>query len=218
MRKGVAEMIWGCLLMTVLGFLSGAVMYSYLIPKHFFHVDVCAMSKDGNPGSSNVIRLAGVRAGAACMALDVAKAFFPVFAAVSVVGLRGMYLVPVAVAPVAGHAFSPMLGFHGGKAVSTAFGSLLGLLTLSRFVLILALTLAFFRFVISVRPDSAGVVTGMTAAGVAAIFFLQALWLKSAVLLIIVIVVYRHLRRPDEGPCYIKIGRRKFALKSRRPA
>jgi len=37
-------------------------------------------------------------------------------------------LVPVALAPVLGHAFSPFLGFRGGKAVAVTFGIWTGLL------------------------------------------------------------------------------------------
>jgi len=41
--------------------------------------------------------------------------------------IRGWELVPIAVAPLLGHAFSPWLKGHGGKAVATTFGIWAGL-------------------------------------------------------------------------------------------
>lgn len=188
-----------CLIMTCIGFASGAVMFSYLIPLVLFHVDIREKSSDGNPGSSNVIRSVSAAAGIACMALDVAKAFVPVFIAVHVLGVRGMYLVPVTAAPVAGHAFSPMLRFKGGKSVSTTYGALLGLVPLSWFVLVPAVTMAVFRFLIVIRPDSAGVIISMAAVGVAAFLWAPGLWLKCTVVLIALMVIAKHVQRPDAG-------------------
>ena len=37
-------------------------------------------------------------------------------------GIDDWGLVPIALAPIAGHAFSPFLGFNGGKAVATTLG------------------------------------------------------------------------------------------------
>jgi glycerol-3-phosphate acyltransferase PlsY len=38
------------------------------------------------------------------------------------VGLEGWSLLPVALAPILGHAFSPLLSFRGGKAVAVTMG------------------------------------------------------------------------------------------------
>jgi glycerol-3-phosphate acyltransferase PlsY len=43
------------------------------------------------------------------------------------VGIDGWGIVPIALAPVVGHAFSPWLKFRGGKALSTTFGIWMGL-------------------------------------------------------------------------------------------
>ena len=37
-------------------------------------------------------------------------------------GIQSWGIVPIAIAPVAGHAFSPFLGFRGGKAIATTLG------------------------------------------------------------------------------------------------
>lgn len=54
--------------------------------------------------------------------LDYAKGAVPVLAARSVGGIEGSVLIPVALAPVLGHAFSPWLRGRGGKAVAVTFG------------------------------------------------------------------------------------------------
>lgn len=40
------------------GYLSGSVLYSYLIPKHFCHVDVRTANEDQNPGAFNAFSAA----------------------------------------------------------------------------------------------------------------------------------------------------------------
>ena len=45
------------------GYLSGSVLYSYLIPKHFCHVDVRTANEDQNPGAFNAFSAAGPRVG-----------------------------------------------------------------------------------------------------------------------------------------------------------
>ena len=203
-------------IMTVIGFASGAVMYSYLIPKIFFHRDICRISQDGNPGSSNVIRAVGLPTGILCMALDVTKAFVPVFVSTYILNMTGLCLIPIAVAPVAGHAFSPMLKFRGGKAVAATYGSMLGLLPVTVFVVVFALTMAFFRFIIVIHPDSTSVIVSMGCASIFSAVFTQDLWLKTAVILISIIVVIKQMQRPDKGPHSVSIWRYSLAYEDKR--
>lgn len=174
-------------------------MYSYLIPLIFYHVNIVKVSADRNPGSSNVIRSVGLVPGIICMVLDVLKAFVPVFIAVKFVGLTEFYLLPVIVAPVLGHAFSPILKFKGGKAVSTTYGVLLGLLPLTAFVVVPALFMFFFKFVIVIRPDSYGVTVSMAGVAAFALIFVPQLWLKAAVIIIAAVMIYKLVKQPDKG-------------------
>lgn len=205
-----------CILMTLLGFASGMVMYSYFIPMILRRRDVRTVSEDGNPGASNAIRAVGAGIGVICMALDVGKAFVPVFCAVQFLQVRGLYLVPVAVAPVVGHAFSPLLRFRGGKAVSTTYGSLLGLVPLSQFVLVLAVTMFVFRVILVVRPDSAGVVVSMAVAGLLALFLSPEMWLKVSVIAMGGIVSFKELRHPDRGPVSLGVGHYRIRMQDNR--
>jgi len=82
---------------------------------------------DGNPGSTNVFRAGNKFAGLLALMLDISKAAAPVGLAYFNFNIRGLPMVLIALAPVLGHAFSPFLGFKGGKAVAAAFGVWIGL-------------------------------------------------------------------------------------------
>lgn len=74
-----------------------------------------------------MLRAAGWRWGALAMLLDYFKGALPVGLAWFFFGVQGWAIVPVALAPVFGHAYSPWLGWRGGKAVATTFGIWSGL-------------------------------------------------------------------------------------------
>ena len=112
---------------TVLGFILGSIPFAFYLAKYSLDVDVREYGPDGNPGAVNAWRAGGWRFGVLGGILDFAKGFIPVFVAQYVSGLSGWALFPIAVAPVLGHAFSPLLSFHGGKAVAASFGVWAGL-------------------------------------------------------------------------------------------
>lgn len=109
------------LLWTIIGFFSGALMFSYWIGRWALRKDIREVG-DGNPGMTNVLKAGGKGWGAFAFALDAFKGAIPVALAKWVFGLSGWYLVPVALAPILGHAFSPFLRFRGGKAVAVSAG------------------------------------------------------------------------------------------------
>lgn len=100
--------------------------FSFWLGKIFLHVDIRKYG-DGNPGSVNAMKAGKKRIGIPALLLDYLKGFIPVFLANFRFGVSGWELIPVALAPVAGHAFSPFLGFKGGKAVAATFGIWTGL-------------------------------------------------------------------------------------------
>lgn len=194
------------LLMTAIGFLSGSVMYSYLIPKLARGVDARQSSEDENPGSTNAIAAAGLPIGLLCLGLDLLKAFAPVFVAVSILDIRGMPLVPVVVSPVLGHAFSPFLRFKGGKAVAASFGALLGAVGISMTVFILVVAMALFKFILVLTPDSAKVYAGFAGASIA-VFFLEPLMeMRVSMLLISAVVLYKHAKYFDFDNLGLAVG------------
>lgn len=130
------------LVWTVLGFVLGAMPFSIWLGRLALHTDIRRYG-DGNPGAINAWRAGGWRIGLSAMLLDYLKGAVPVSLAHFGVGLSDWGLVPVAVAPVLGHAFSPFLRFRGGKALAATFGIWTGL-TLGEGPLLLGLLLGLF--------------------------------------------------------------------------
>jgi acyl phosphate:glycerol-3-phosphate acyltransferase len=109
------------LLWTLIGFFIGAIPFSVWLGKLVLRTDIRQYG-DNNPGGTNVIRAGNRGLGALVIFLDMLKGAIPVGLAYYVFGVNGWSLVPVVLAPVFGHAFSPFLHFGGGKAVATTFG------------------------------------------------------------------------------------------------
>ena len=114
------------LLWTAIGFISGSIPYSVIVGRLVTGKDIRQFG-DHNPGAANVARSAGKFWSLVAILLDGFKGAIPVGLAWFGVGIQDWRIIPVALAPVFGHAFSPFLGFKGGKALSTTFGIWLGL-------------------------------------------------------------------------------------------
>ncbi len=108
------------------GFASGSLPFSAWLARAFSRKDIRKVG-DGNPGAVNAWKAGSWRVGLPALWLDFLKAAVPVGLARWVFGASGWWLVPVAAAPVFGHAFSPLLGFRGGKAIAASFGAWCGL-------------------------------------------------------------------------------------------
>jgi acyl phosphate:glycerol-3-phosphate acyltransferase len=114
------------ILFSLAGFFLGSIPFSVVIGKLGAGVDIRRYG-DHNPGMTNVLRAAGWKLALPALLLDAFKGTIPVGIAWFGLGLQGMWIVPVALAPVLGHAFSPFLGWRGGKAVAVTFGIWAGL-------------------------------------------------------------------------------------------
>jgi glycerol-3-phosphate acyltransferase PlsY len=105
---------------TLLAFLAGSIPFSVWLGYLFTRKDVRTLG-DGNPGGWNAWIAGGFTVGLTVGLLDMFKGFIPVSLAI-VNGVSDWGIVPVAIAPVLGHAFSPFLRFRGGKAVAATLG------------------------------------------------------------------------------------------------
>jgi glycerol-3-phosphate acyltransferase PlsY len=111
---------------TILAFFLGSLPISVWIGRLTTGEDIRKYG-DQNPGATNVLR-AGSRGGfLLAMVLDISKGALPVGLAYQQWGIQDWRTIPITLAPVAGHAFSPFLGGKGGKALATAFGEWIGL-------------------------------------------------------------------------------------------
>ncbi len=114
------------LLWTAIGYLCGSMPFAVWLGSLLLRKEIRRYG-DGNPGGTNVIRAGGKVLGLAVIFLDGLKGLLPILAAHTLGGLGGWSLGAVALAAVAGHAFSIFLRFQGGKAVAVTFGIWAGL-------------------------------------------------------------------------------------------
>ena len=104
-----------------IGFLLGSLPISVWSVRWKKHADVRRFG-DGNPGAISAWKAGGWPIGLGVLMLDVAKGGLPVALSRFVFDLEGWALVPIALSPVLGHAFSPWLRFRGGKGIAASFG------------------------------------------------------------------------------------------------
>ncbi len=136
-------------LWTLVAFLCGSIPFSVLIGYLAIGVDIREYG-DHNPGATNVMRAASWRWFIPALLLDYFKGAVPVGLAYFFARLEGWEIVPVALAPIIGHAYSPWLSFRGGKAVAVTFGVWTGLTGfVGPLILGLLLPLLFSVFVVS---------------------------------------------------------------------
>ncbi|MFA6433068.1 MAG: glycerol-3-phosphate 1-O-acyltransferase PlsY [Elusimicrobiales bacterium] len=85
----------------------------------------------GNPGTANVYRTLGKWPGVLTFTVDFLKGFSPAYLAIKFFYIgAGHWWIPVAAGglAIAGHIWTPFLGFKGGKGVATASGVFMALL------------------------------------------------------------------------------------------
>ena len=153
-----------------LGYVCGSLPWGLWLGLWLRGVDVRTIGS-GNLGATNVYRSLGPGIGVATLVLDIAKGALPVWLvpgagfAAGFPGGPAWCAVAVAVAAVAGHVWTFLAGFRGGKGVATTVGVLLALSppAFGVFVGVFLATLLLTRFV------SLGSILGSLA-------FVGALW------------------------------------------
>lgn len=99
----------------------GAIPFGFLITKAVTGDDV-RQAGSGSTGATNVTRKAGLKAGLATYALDVAKGALAVWLAQRFAGSNPQAAGIAGLLAVLGHMFPIFLGFRGGKGVATGVG------------------------------------------------------------------------------------------------
>jgi len=152
---------------------------------------------DSNPGATNVLRAGSWGWFALALMLDIAKGALPVGLAVHFAGIWGWSLIPVAMAPPLGHAFSPFLGWRGGKAIAASLGIWIGL-TLWKMPLVAVSLLIIFSILIT--PSGWAVLLTLAGMGAANWLWLNQPILYAVLLLNAVLMVYTHLSDLRQRP------------------
>jgi acyl phosphate:glycerol-3-phosphate acyltransferase len=177
------------ILLVAASFLAGAVPWGYLAGKLSRGIDLRRVGSGGT-GATNVLRTLGRGAAIAVLVLDFLKGLLPVVMA-RAAGFAPEWVAAAGVAAVAGHCWSPFIGFKGGKGVATGAGVALALFPPAIVALpVLALVVWRTRFV------SLGSLIAAAIAGLLAVVFAadgRLAW-PSAVAIVAVagIIVYRH--------------------------
>lgn len=122
-------------------YLLGAIPFAVLVSRVFFHTDIRSHGS-GNAGATNVMRVLGVKAAVAVLALDMLKGTAAVYLALKWPPAqfgstaKDWLLIGAALAVVLGHMYSLYLGLGGGKGVATAAGAMLPVMPLGWFILL----------------------------------------------------------------------------------
>ena len=114
-----------CALMTVLGYLLGAIPFGIVVSKAIGLPDPRTVGSK-NVGFTNVLSVSGKKAGILTLLGDMGKGWLLGWVAMQWLTVESFIMI-VAFAPILGHLFSPFLGFKGGKGVATAMGVVLGI-------------------------------------------------------------------------------------------
>ncbi len=112
----------------VAAFVAGALPTSYLAGRLLRGVDL-RQHGSGNLGATNVFRVMGTVPALLVLTVDVLKGFASVFWLPLLVGGSSAVVLQclLGLCAVAGHVFSPFLGFRGGKGVATGAGVVLAI-------------------------------------------------------------------------------------------
>ncbi len=170
--------------MLVLAYLLGSISSAILVSRLFKLPDP-RLNGSNNPGATNVFRLGGALPAGLVLVFDILKGTIPVWGAYFL-KLDPLILGLIGVAACLGHMFPIFFNFKGGKAVATAFGTLLpigltlGGLLISTWVAVVALT----------RYSSLGALTAVALAP------LYTWWIKPLytlpVTFLTVLIIIRH--------------------------
>jgi glycerol-3-phosphate acyltransferase PlsY len=132
--------------MVLAAFLLGAIPWGYIAGRIGGGIDLRQIGSGGT-GATNVLRTLGKPASAAVLLLDIAKGVLPVLVA-QYLGLPPWWVAATAVAAVAGHCWSPFIGFSGGKGMATGAGATIALMPQAlAILLIFAIVVWITRYV-----------------------------------------------------------------------
>ncbi len=160
----------------IIGYIFGNIPNGYLYAKSQ-GVDIYHQGS-GNPGSTNVLRTLGKRAGITVLLMDIAKCMVPIFLMIlfwkpANEDQRSLILMPTGIGAILGHNFPILPGVKGGKGVACTGALLIALAPLYT----LGLLCFFILIVLTTKYVSLGSVLSVF------VFFLSVLLMgKSGVL------------------------------------
>mgnify|MGYP003585327713 CR=1 FL=1 len=184
------------LLVYAIAYLFGSIPFALIIGKVFYNTDI-RTSGSGNLGGTNAGRVLGKAAGVSVATLDTLKAFVVILVATQFLPDEPGYVAFAGVFAAIGHCYPIFAQFRGGKAVSTAFGYLLGV---SLFLVnpILVLVLFFLPVAIALislkitKYVSFSAMLSVTITVILSFFVQPDLRISLALVMIDILLIYRH--------------------------
>lgn len=179
----------------IIGFFFGSIPWGYIIVKLFRRADIREYGSK-NIGATNVWRVYGKFLGILVFLLDAAMGFIPVFWARTTFGITPAIFAGIGA--LLGRAFTPWLGWRGGKGVSTGLGIFIGLTPVGAAIafgawLVLLLTLGWVS-VASMGAALVLVIVILIMFSLTPIFFFML-----AVFLLVVFLHRKNIRRLIRG-------------------
>ncbi len=174
----------------IAAYLIGSLSFAVIVSK-FYGMDDPRTYGSGNPGATNVLRSGKKKAAALTLLGDALKGWLAVCLALwlqDALGLSHTTIALVAVAALVGHMWPVFFGFKGGKGVATAAGVLLAL----SWPLALLTALVWLVMAFGFKVSSLAALTATVLSPVFAWFLLPYGSWKWAVLVIALLVLYRH--------------------------
>ncbi|MBM3762199.1 MAG: glycerol-3-phosphate 1-O-acyltransferase PlsY [Acidobacteria bacterium] len=140
----MTTMLW----LVPLCFLMGSLPFGAWIVKWKTGQDVTKLGS-GNIGATNVLRTTGRMAGVLTLLLDIGKGMVAVYIADRASEGNALVMSAAALAVLFGHAFSPFMGFKGGKAVASFAGAFAYLtpLPFAAIAVLFVATVAYSRYI-----------------------------------------------------------------------
>jgi glycerol-3-phosphate acyltransferase PlsY len=192
------------ILWCLVGFFCGSLPFSVWVSA-LFGRNVRSVG-DGNPGAINALKAGGWYVGLIAFLLDVSKAAAPIGVAYQLWGWHHVEIIPVALAPLLGSAFSPFLNFKGGKSLSVSLGIWIGLtLWEAPLVILTSLTAAYLIQTVS----GWAVVVALLATGLYLAVARADMVLGLILALQAIVLVWKHRQDMFERPRFRKWIQRK---------
>ena len=169
----------------IAGYLIGNIQFAVIF-SHLLHHDDVRHHGSGNAGSTNMLRVFGLKAGVITFIGDLIKGAGAVLLGRAIGGQEAAYCAALGV--VIGHCWPVFFRFKGGKGVASSLGAavllnpLWGLVAGVAGIVVAAIT----------RKISPASLTGFTVYLIIALIYGNTMWDKISAILLFAIVVYRH--------------------------
>ncbi len=183
------------LIFIIIGYLSGSIMFGYLIPKIMKNIDVRLVSSDKNPGTANAFINGGVVCGIITLILELLKGFLPIYLSQFFLDYNHLLFIFVMISPVLGHAFPIYNGFKkGGKCIAVSFGVLLGLIPYITPILLLSFWYIFFSIILVINPHSLRTLITFICFIICSLFIVRTISILIGSIFISFVVILKHLK------------------------